>query len=291
LSAAIARQLDVPTISFHLGSESSTIDLPRELTSREIIVVEDEANRIVWEDHPVTIRFVSAAEAAGLPLRKESMREGTLRLIDIDRFDLSACGGTHVSRTGAIGMIAIIAAERFKGGQRLEFVCGGRALKRLRMFRDSMASSIRLLSVSPDDLPASIERLQTEGKDQKRALAVAQLELSRYRAEGLAAAAEDSPKGRLVLRAMDADANALKALASAVSARQGYAVVLVSTSTPAMVVVARSNDVDVSSNEVLSALLARFGGRGGGKPDLAQGGGLDAPPDVILDEARRILTG
>jgi alanyl-tRNA synthetase len=75
----------------------------------------------VWEDRPVTIRFATAEEAAAMPLRKESGRTGALRLIDIDDYDLSACGGTHVERTGAIGVIAIGGAEKFKGGSRVEF--------------------------------------------------------------------------------------------------------------------------------------------------------------------------
>ena len=77
---------------------------------------------------PVAIRFATAEEAARLPLRKEPVRGGTLRLIDVEGFDLSACGGTHVARTGGIGIIAIASWERFKGGQRIEFLCGGRAL-------------------------------------------------------------------------------------------------------------------------------------------------------------------
>ena len=88
----------------------------------------DVANAVVWEDRPVSIRFVSAEEAAALPLRKEPGREGPLRLIEVEAFDLSACGGTHVARTGAIGLIAVVGAERFRGGTRLTFVCGGRAL-------------------------------------------------------------------------------------------------------------------------------------------------------------------
>ena len=116
LSAAFEHLFRVRTVSFHLGADVSTIDLARETTAAEIDAAEREANRVVWEDRPVTIRFASAEEAASLPLRKEPKREGTLRLIDVERFDLSACGGTHVARTGAIGIIAVAAWERFKGG-------------------------------------------------------------------------------------------------------------------------------------------------------------------------------
>ena len=131
LSAAFDRLFGVRTVSFHLGAAVSTIDLARELSPAEIAAAETEANRVVWEDRPVAIRFATAEEAAAMPLRKEPARGGTLRLIDVEGFDLSACGGTHVARTGGIGVIAVASWERFKGGQRLSFLCGGRALGRI----------------------------------------------------------------------------------------------------------------------------------------------------------------
>ena len=155
LSAAFDRLLQVRTVSFHLGSASSTIDLAREVTAGEIARAELEANRVVWEDRPVTIRFADAEEAARLSLRKESKREGVLRLIDVEDFDVSACGGTHVARTGAIGIIAVAGSEKFKGGTRLEFLCGGRALAGFHALGDSVAASVRLLSVLPAELPAA----------------------------------------------------------------------------------------------------------------------------------------
>jgi alanyl-tRNA synthetase len=251
---------------------------------------EAEANRIVWQDRPVSIRFADAAEAARLPLRKESARGGTLRLVDVEGFDLSACGGTHVARTGGIGLIAVASWERFKGGQRLEFLCGGRALAGYRTLRDSMAASVRLLSVLPEELPGAIERLQGDAKEQKRALAGAHQDLARYRADELAAAAETVGAHRLVARAIDADANGLKSLAAAIAAKPGLVVVLASTSTPALVVVARSTDVSVSAQQLLTRMIAEFGGRGGGRPEMAQAGGLATTSASIFDAVRRQLT-
>jgi alanyl-tRNA synthetase len=300
LSAAFDKLFAARTVSFHLGSAVSTIDLANEMTADRIAAAEAEANRIVWEDRRVTIRYATAEEAAGLPLRKESGRGGTLRLIDVDQFDLSACGGTHVERTGSIGTIAVSSWERFKGGQRLEFLCGGRALGRFRSLRDIVAAGGRSLSVVAEDLPAAIERIQAEAKEQRRAVSGLQTELTRYRADELAASAEEvrlkpdvasQAAVRLVLRAVDGDANALKALASAIASRPGRIVVLVSASRPALTVVARSADVALAANQIVSALTTMFGGRGGGKQDLSQGGGLDASADEILGAARqRILS-
>jgi alanyl-tRNA synthetase len=291
LSAAIDKLCGVRTVSFHLGAEVSTIDVARELSASEIAAAESEANRVVWEDRPVTIRFADSDEAARLPLRKESLRGGTLRLIDIESFDLSACGGTHVSRTGGIGIIAVANWERFKGGQRIEFVCGGRALQRFRTTRDAVTSSVRLLSVLPDELPAAIQRMQAEAKDRKRAFAGAQEELGRFRAEELAASGEPIAAGRVVLRAIDADANGLKSLATAVAAKPGSIVVLVSVSRPVLIVAACSTDVTaVSAQQIVSRLTGQFGGRGGGRPELAQAGGLDADPDAVLTAVRDLIT-
>jgi alanyl-tRNA synthetase len=282
LSAAFERLLRMRTVSFHLGAEVSTIDLAREASSDEIAAAEDEANRVVWEDRLVSIRFTSAAEAAQLPLRKEPVRGGTLRLIDVADFDLSACGGTHVARTGAIGVIAVSRWERFKGGQRLEFVCGGRALRAYRTLRDAVSSSVRLLSTLPQDLPASIERMQADAKDQKRQLIAQQLELAQYKASELAATAQSIPGAQLVARAIDADANTLKAMAAAIASRPGFIVALVSTGSPALAAIARSEGMTASAQKILQALIARFGGRGGGRPELAQGGGLVGRTEDIL---------
>ena len=289
LSAAFDTLFGVRTVSFHLGAAVSTIDLAREMTPAEIAAAEADANRIVWEDRAVSIRFADAAEAARLPLRKEPACGGTLRLIEVDGCDLSACGGTHVARTGGIGVIAVASWERFKGGQRLEFLCGGRALAGYRTLRDAVSASVRLVSVLPGELAPAIQRLQTDAKDQKRVITGLQNDLARYHADELAAGAERVGAHRLVARVIDADANGLKSLASAIAAKPGLVVVLTSLSTPSLVVVARSNDVKVSAQELLTRLIAEFGGRGGGRPELAQAGGLATTSMSIFDVIRAQL--
>jgi alanyl-tRNA synthetase len=291
LSAAFDRLFDVRTMSFHLGSTASTIDLAREVTPAEMARAESNANRIVWEDRPVAIRFATADEAANLPLRKEPSREGVLRIIDIDDWDVSACGGTHVARTGAIGIIAISGSERFRGGTRVEFVCGGRALETFRKLRDSVASSTRLLSVLPSEVPVSIERLQGEGRDLTKQVKALQAQLATHEAASLAANAEAIGSTRVVLAALEAwDAGAIKGIATAIAAQPGHLAVLLTSPAPSSIVLARALDIRVDCAAMLKRLTAQFGGKGGGKPELAQGGGLTGDPQAIFAAIRADLS-
>jgi alanyl-tRNA synthetase len=289
-SAAFDRLFTAPTVSFHLGVETCTIDLSREASAREIAAAEAEANRIIWEDRPVSIRFVTSEEAVRLPLRKEPAREGLLRLIEIERFDLSACGGTHVDRTGAVGLIAATGWERFKGGQRVEFVCGGRALSRFQSLREHVAAATRRLSVLPGEIDSAIERLQNEAKELKRASLALRADLARFRAAEMEALAEPVGRALAVCRVVDGDMAWLKLLAAEFTARPGRIAVLVSKESPAGVVVAASADAGVAANAVLARLTAAYGGRGGGKADLAQGGGLGAAPETVVEAARSVIT-
>ncbi len=292
LSAALDRLSHARTVGFHLGADVSTVDLDVPLSHEALAAAEAEANRIVWEDRPVTIRTVSEAEAAALPLRKEPERTGALRLIEVEGYDLSACGGTHVTRTGSVGLIATLSGERLRGGTRVEFVCGGRALRYLRLYRDAVAGCIRSVSVAPADLPAAVARLQAEAKEQAKLIRSLQERLAAYEATALAASADLLSDGtRLLVRVVPAaDPGVLKAMASAVCAQPGFRVALFSSSTPRLALVARSKDVQADASAALRALFAKFGGKGGGRPDLAQGGGLEAPEEVLLTRAREVLT-
>jgi alanyl-tRNA synthetase len=261
LSAAFARDAGARTVSFHLGSASATIDLDRELTAAQIARVETAANALLWEDREVSVRFVTAAEAATLPLRKDPARAGDLRIIEIKDYDMSACGGTHVSRTGAIGVIAIAGVERFKGGQRVEFVCGGRALRAYRTLKASVSAGVRLLSVLPEDLPAGIEKLQSATRAQQKAQEGLQERLAAHEAVALAARGQQLGSVTLVAETLAGwDAGGLKKLASAITARPGVFVVLISEDAPAPIVVARSQDVAVDAGDILKALIQRIGG-------------------------------
>jgi len=233
---------------------------------------------------------VAEAEAASLPLRKEPGRGGTLRVIEVEGYDLSACGGTHVSRTGAVGLIAVLSAERLRGGVRLEFVCGMRVLRTLRACREVVSGCIRHVSVAPDELPAALERLQAENKDQRKAVKDLQERLAGHEAAALGAAADEADGVRRVVQALEGrDQNGLKAMAVAICSAPGFQAALFTTTAPYAAVLARSRDGQGDCAAALRALMATFGGRGGGRPELAQGGGLTGELAQILVAARAEL--
>jgi alanyl-tRNA synthetase len=291
LSAAFDRLLSNRTESFHLGAEACSIDLARELTAPAVAAAVDEANRVVWEDRQVRVTFVTEEEAARLPLRKEPARGGTLRLIEIDDFDLSACGGTHVARTGGIGIIAVSGWEKFRGGSRLHFLCGGRVARRFDLWRDALASTQKFLSVAPEELAGAVERLQDENKTLQRALRAAQERLAVHDAAALVARAVPHGDRRLIVEVVPGlDAPALKAMAAAAAQTPGAAVALFGATSPAIVVVACHPATGADAAAVLKQLVARFGGRGGGKPDLAQGGGLVGDATALAAAARELLS-
>jgi len=203
LSAAFDRLHRARTVGFHLSADVSTLDLDKVLSPDSMAKAEAEANRVVWENRAVTIRFATADEAATLALRKEPTRTGPLRLVDIDQFDLSACGGTHVARAGAVGVVAIRSWEKFRGGMRLEFLCGGRALRAFRTLRDAVTGSQRFLSVAPAELPAAIERAQGDNKDLKKTIRDLQDRLAVHEAAALVARATMVGGARVVIEAID----------------------------------------------------------------------------------------
>jgi alanyl-tRNA synthetase len=290
LSAAFESLSSARTESFHLGEAASTIDLAREVSPAAIEAAVDEANRIVWEDRPVAIRFVTDEEAATLALRKEPARTGLLRLIEVEDFDLSACGGTHVARTGAIGLIAVSGSEKFRGGTRVEFLCGGRALRRFRTWRDALAGTMRYLSVPPEELASGIERLQQENKSLGRTIRGLQEQLAVHEARALVARGARIGDRIVVVEALEGwDAQGLKAMAVAAAREPAVVVALVSRASPALVVVAGHRDAGLDAGAVVKSLVGRFGGKGGGRPDLAQGGGLAGSVEDLLAASRELL--
>jgi len=290
LSAAFDRLFKARTVGFHLGAAVSTLDLDKVLGAESIGKAEAETNRIVWENREVAIRFASAEEAVSIALRKEPTRSGRLRLIEVAGFDTSACGGTHVARAGEVGIVAVKSWEKFRGGMRLEFVCGGRALAEYGVARDAVAGCIRLISVGPGELPAAIERAQGENKDLRRLIRDLQERLAVFEAAAMVDRGRKVGSVTLVLEiAAGVDQAGLKTMAGSAASRGGVVAGLISATEPVLVVLARSPDVPVDASAILKTLLGQAGGKGGGKPELAQGGGMTGRPAEIRAALQTII--
>ena len=215
LSAAFDRLFDNPTVSFHLGS-GDVHDRPGQaavVRRRRAGRGRGQSRRVGGPSGGRALCERRRGRAAGL--RKESQREGELRLIEVADFDLSACGGTHVARTGAIGIIAVTGTEKVKGGLRVSFVCGRRALDQLRLLRDAVSGSLRALSVLPAELPDAIRRLQADSKALRKRASELQVALAGQEADRLLALASPGEPAAIVAAVMDGwDAGGLRAIAS-----------------------------------------------------------------------------
>jgi alanyl-tRNA synthetase len=270
LSAVFVERFGYQTLSFHMGSEVSTIELGTpELSEARLDEALRQANRIANEGRPVHVRFEDAADAAGL--RKPSERSGTLRIVEIDGLDRSACGGTHVRSSSETAPLLIRKVEKIRGNVRVEFVCGERAVARaqqdFRLLSDLARQNATPIDKLPENLAALRLRLTAAEKDRQRL----SVELARRDGEELYATIAPSGDGkrRAKLQVPSLD-EAARAQAQAFAAKP-EAVLLVLAEDPPGVLIACSSDAGLNAGAILKQILSAAGGKGGGAPTLAQG--------------------
>jgi len=278
LSQAFLQLARAQTIGFHLGAQTSTIDLDVPLTGGGAIEeAEALAGRVIFEDRPVHILTADRAQIETLGVRKEPVRDGPIRVIDVEGFDRSPCGGTHVRRTGEIGLAAILGHERYKGGTRVEFVAGYRACHVFRKEHQLLGNLGRLFTGHPYDLPQLAEKCLVERSSLAKENARLRDQLIEKEAEEMVARA-DKVEGIAVIRLLYSDRkfDSLKVLAQKVTSRPGAVALLATTLDSPMLVAARSKDVPGDCNAAVKENAAALGGKGGGRPELAQAGGMPA---------------
>ncbi len=294
LSAAFIRLFDAPTVSFHMGDESCTIDLDmKELSAKQVRTAEQLANEIILQDLPVGIRTVSREEAQQLGLRKAPpVGKDRLRLIAIQDFDLSACGGTHVRSTGQIGCILLRRIEKVRQQVRVEFICGQRAVATARRDYCALSEAAELCSARPWDLPQHLHKLQDDAKTARKSHERLLEELAEQMADRLVA---DAPvaNGRKVMIGLfpDRDQAFIRLLAQKCTRETGNVVALLAgiTDGPAALVFAQTPGQPFDMGTLMKDALAKLGGRGGGGKDLAQGGTESKEVEPTLQEIRSRL--
>ena len=271
LSAVLADLWGYQTIGVHFGRGASTLDLESgTLTQDQVSRAEERANAVVVENRPVDVTFEEAESAAGL--RKPSDRGGTIRVVTIRDIDRSACGGTHVRATGEMGLITIRKVERVRKAMRVEFLCGGRAVRQARADQSLLSQLAAEFSSPAEDLPRLIQSQREDLKEAQSGRREMQASLDVCRARELYGAATPDATGirRAVVRDSGEPLESLRGLAQAFASLP-MAMFVGGVASPPAIVLAASPDTRVNAAEVLKGLLAAVGGRGGGSPALAQG--------------------
>ena len=291
LSQALERVAQARTLSVHMSETSMTIDVDRVNIAPETWeAVEALANQIVLEDRPVRAWFPTPEELVALNLRKLPEVDGKVRIVDVGGFDITACGGTHVARTGEIGIIKVVKAERRGETTRLEFKCGARALRDFQAKNEVINRLMAALTVGYWELPETVARLQEQNRALQSELRAAREQLAVYEAASLLASASSHGAYRLVARAFARSADEVRSLAQALVAESGVVALLGAAGEKAQLIFARSADVALDVLPLLKKALEQLGGRGGGRPNMAQGGGASADLDQVQAAINTALT-
>jgi alanyl-tRNA synthetase len=275
LSAAFIELFGFATVSFHLGREVSTIDLAAPgVSAAQLAEAERRTNEIIFDDREIRVLYGSAEELAAAGIRKQVDREGVLRAVEVEGFDRQPCGGTHVRRTGQVGAILLRRCEKMKQNWRVEFVCGGRAVRAARHDLETLVETSRLLSCGPEELPAMVSRAIEERQEGYRTRQRLQEQLAEVEAMMLLtteARAGKPGEPRVVLHVFDsADADYLRLLASKLVAEPRVQALL-GTRLGGHLVFAQTPGLPADMNALLRESLAPVGGKGGGTRDFAQG--------------------
>jgi len=273
LAQSFLRVVKAETLSSHLGEQYSTIDVQTSwVNDHDLAAVERLANRVVWENRPVKVRFVSEEEVAGLSLRKAPTVEGMIRLIDIEDFDLDPCGGTHVKSTAEVGLIKILSGERIRGHSRFTFVAGGRAHREFTRHQQILQRMSFTLSTGLDELNSSIEKMLAEEKKLVKQTQKLLRELAERSAQDLVGEGRMLP---IVVRIFaDYDAATLRWIAGEATKRSDAIFLLATESeNPAVVFATSREGIDLKA--VFDRIAPMIAGKGGGSKNFIQGGGRE----------------
>ena len=279
LSYAAWKLFGANNIGFHMSEGLVTIDLDKELTADELAQVEDFANHEIWLDKPISVSYVPHTDLDKYTMRKKNTKlTGTLRLVSVQDGDICTCCGTHPSRTGAVGIIHIVSAEKHKQGQRISFLCGRWALLDARRKNAALRKTAQMLSVKPEQAPDAVARLKDEitalnARIKEKTMALYDAQLPQF-----LSTARVLPDGSrlVIITPQDATAADAKLLLQKVTAMDNLLVgVIYEAGGRVSYMFGHSEGVNADCREYCNKANELFNGRGGGKPDFAQGSGAD----------------
>ena len=263
-SGLICGRCHCDNVGFHMGTDMVTIDFNADIPWEELLEIEAQANQYIYEDHPIDIQFHRGAELDAIDYRSKKPLEGDVRIVAFPGADCCACCGTHVLRSGQVGLVKFLSVQKFREGVRIELLCGKRALDYLSRTWEQAKTIGQRLSVKPVDAAAAVERLEHELSAAK--LRCAQLEESVF----AAIAQEQAGKGNVLLFQPPMKPDSVRKLADAAAKTcGGLAAVFAGEGIHYAYALGRADGQDISAQ--VKAMNAALHGRGGGRNGFAQG--------------------
>ncbi len=263
VSGILCEKFGCDNVGFHIGHELVTIDFNAELSTEDVIFVEKAANQYIWEDRLIQIDYPSPAALEALAYRSKKALSGQVRIVSWPGADCCACCGTHVKRSGQVGMIKLISCQKFRDGVRIEMAAGGRALRWVNQIAGQNTKVSRLLSARPGETAAAVERLQKEIYAlQNRASELEERDFAR-KAEELAG------KGDVLLLEGSMSGESMRKLCGLVKDRCGGRCAVFAGSGGVYQYAVAQNGGDL--RELARQINGSLQGRGGGKPEFIQG--------------------
>jgi alanyl-tRNA synthetase len=273
LSRALVDVANANTVSSRLGETLCTIDVDLDvLDERKVAEAEALVNAVIDDDVEIRSFFPSPEELAALPLRRAPKVTDNIRVVQIGAFDVSPCGGTHCTGSAQVGLVRVVGVERYKGKGRVLFSAGPRARSELWAETGTLRALGRAFTCGPNDVPASVDKLRRELTEAREALGATRARLAEHTAAELLATLEKSPEKRVVAVLDGANPDYLRAVAARLTALP-EAVALLAGSTPdgLAVLIARGSGSTFGCGAFLKRAAEAAGGRGGGRPEHAEG--------------------
>ncbi|MEK5416589.1 hydrolase [Paenibacillus odorifer] len=269
LSAVCLEKYNFMTLSFHLGEDYCTIDIEvPELSADQLYSIEREVNRQIYLNHNILSYFVTGEEASQLKLVKQPKVTENIRIVEIKDVEYNACGGTHVSSTGEIGIIKLLKAEKIKANTRIYFKCGYRALEEFNTSQQILGTLSSKFNTGKDEIIDRIEKWENEQKLLQAEIYLLKEKNDDYVVQELL----NEQAGKMIAQVFeDKSLKDLQSLANKLTSKCDLPVLL-ATSAENKVVFAQNGSTEISCGAFFKAHLGSYNGKGGGSDKLAQAG-------------------
>lgn len=269
LSAVFFNTYNGKTSSFHLGEDYISIDISLSEVSSELInEIEDKANNYIYENIEINTFFIKPEEVQNYPLRKLPPTAEDIRIVEIGDVDFTPCCGTHVTRTGEIGIIKIIKFEKYKGITRIYFKCGNRALRDFQNKNDIILELSKKLNSSENEMLNRAYALFQDLDNNSKELKDLKDKLAYYEAKEII---DSSDSNKLTAAFKDKTFGDIQLISKHILSLGSYLIILASESEN-RIIFSHNGSFDLNCGKIFKEHLSAYNGKGGGSDKQAQGG-------------------